>query len=130
MPQSTSQKLGFRSDTIAVVIGRAVSETRTLIGDLPEGATVVADAASADLVLLFVDELAGVTAAARAAHNRVRDGGRLWIAYRKGAGRRPGGGAEPLHRDTLQAALAAVGLEGVTLISLDETWSAMRVKAV
>ena len=35
---------------------------------------------------------------------------------------------EPLHRDSLRRALSAHNLEGVTLIALDDTWSAMRVK--
>lgn len=130
MAQTTSQKLGIHAETIAVVLGCPVEEVRELLGEVPDGAAVVADATSADLVLLFVDDVAEVTGSARSAYERVRDGGRLWIAYRKGASRRSSAGAEPLHRDTLQAALAALGLDGVALISLDETWSAMRVKAV
>jgi hypothetical protein len=37
-------------------------------------------------------------------------------------------GSDGLNRDTLQAALADHGLVGVTLVSLDSTWSAMRVR--
>lgn len=130
MAQSTSQKLGIRADSVTAVIGRGIDEARELLGELPVGAELVVDAASADLVLLFADDVHGVTSSARTAHERTRGGGRFWIAYRKGASRRSSGGAHPLHRDTLQAALAALGLDGVTLISLDEIWSAMRVKAV
>ena len=34
----------------------------------------------------------------------------------------------PLHRETLRALLAERGMDGVALISVDGTWSSMRVR--
>ncbi|HEX4402198.1 MAG TPA: hypothetical protein VHZ98_12820 [Galbitalea sp.] len=56
----------------------------------------------------------------------IATGGRLWVWYRKGA--KAHDGKVPLHRDTLQALLAEHGMDGVTLISVDDTWSSMRVR--
>jgi hypothetical protein len=59
----------------------------------------------------------------------VSPGGRLWVWYRKGANKTRALGSEtPLHRDTLQALLAEHGMDGVTLVSVDDVWSAMRIK--
>jgi len=48
----------------------------------------------------------------------------------EGASRRPASGGVLLLGDTLQLALAELRLGGVTRISLDDEWSAMRVKTV
>lgn len=131
MSQSSAQKLGMKPQTTTLVLGSSPADVASLLGDLPDGAVVVDRAESADLVLLFADDVASVRSEARAAFGRTAAAGRLWIAYRKGANRKPAAGtATPLHRDTLQATLAELALDGVSLISLDETWSAMRVKAV
>src|ERR1700761_8653518 len=74
------------------------------------------------IVVLVANSVEDVLEKARGAFEPVADGGRLWIAYRKGA--------KPLHRDTLQDALHQVGLDGVTLIALNDEWSAMRVRAL
>jgi hypothetical protein len=131
MAQSTAQKLGIRANTTTLVIGQSADFARELIGSLPEGASISADAPVAGMVVLFADDVATVSNSATSANERTDPTGRFWIAYRKGANRKPViGNPAPLHRDTLQAALARLGLDGVTLISLDDSWSAMRVKAV
>ena len=131
MAQLTAQKLGITPEATIVVLGQPLSQVSALLGPLPDGASIVDDAVSADIVLLFADDVAAVMNSARPAMNRLDAGGRIWIAYRKGANRKtPSGEPAPLHRDTMQAALAELGLDGVTLISIDDTWSAMRVKAV
>lgn len=55
----------------------------------------------------------------------LRPGGLLWVAYPKGK-------ALPtdLNRDVVRATLAEVGLEVVTQVAIDETWSALRAKPV
>ena len=49
----------------------------------------------------------------------------LWLAYPKGSSRKY---QADLKRDTLHALLAEYGLDGVSLVSLDADWSAMRFK--
>lgn len=140
MPQSTVQKLGIRAGMTVLVIGQPLEIANGLLGELPTDALVtdvpvtdvqvIEGAPTGGVVLLFADDVATVSTSARLGFERAADGGRFWIAYRKGANRKPAAGEPaPLHRDTLQGALAPLGLDGVTLVSLDDVWSAMRVKA-
>ena len=90
---------------------------------LPEGAELVDIRPGLDVVQVFVHDrsaLDGATAALRS----VRDGGLLWVCYPKG-GKKAG---TDLNRDLLWDALEKVGLTGVTLVSVDDTWSAMRFR--
>jgi len=128
----TAKKLGVRAGSRVMVIGMPVKEAEPLLGELLDGVQVSGDADSpADIVLLFADDLDAVREGAVRAHERVAGGGRLWIAYRKGATRKGVSRAagEPLHRDSLQRVLDEKGLVGVSLIAIDDIWSAMRVRA-
>ena len=93
-----------------------------VIGALPEGAEVAGED-PADLLLAFAGSRADLEAAGpeleRAAGARL-----LWVAYPKGGARQ----GTDLNRDVLQELLQARGLIGVSLIALDERWSAMRVR--
>ncbi len=51
----------------------------------------------------------------------------LWVAYPKGTSKKY---KSDYNRDTGHALMAKVGLDGVSLVSLDEDWSAMRFKKV
>ena len=121
MAMSAAQKLGIKPGMRVLVRGLPIAEAGDLVGALPAGATVVEDGDGVDLVLLFAGDLGAIRSDGRSAYELVGERGRFWIAYRKG-------GAE-LHRDTLQAAVAELGLDGVTLIALDAVWSAMRVRS-
>ncbi|HEY4269136.1 MAG TPA: hypothetical protein VGM94_13190 [Galbitalea sp.] len=128
MAQSTSQKLGIKPGMTVVATGLAGSAVEAILGSLPDAAMLSPAGPSADVALLFVDTLDDVRARASDAWSSVAPDRRLWVAYRKGASKRGMGAETPLHRDTLQAALAEVGLTGVTLVALDDVWSALRVK--
>lgn len=90
---------------------------------LPEGAALVDLQPGLDVVQVFVADQAALDRSA-AALRSVRDGGVLWVCYPKG-GRKAG---TDLNRDVLWEALGKVGLTGVTLVSVDDTWSAMRFR--
>lgn len=132
MAATTSQKLGIKPGTTTLVLGMSAADARGLIGDLPDGAELVDDAGTADLVLLFAASVTDVRSGVAGAWSKTASSGRCWVAYRKGASKSPAAasGEPALHRDTLQATLAEVGLDGVTLIAIDDTWSAMRIKRV
>ena len=51
--------------------------------------------------------------------------GLLWVSYPKGKAIKT-----DLNRDVVYRALQQMGLQTVSQVSIDETWSAMRVKAV
>ena len=75
-----------------------------------------------DGALIFVRSTRDLRAARDTARS-IKPDGLIWIAYPKG-----GGMETDLNRDVLREALAKQGLEGVSLVALDATWSAMRFK--
>jgi hypothetical protein len=116
-------KLGLRDGGRLAVRGLSRAEAVGVVGEMPDGARLDDEGrGDADVVVLFASDVEQVHADVAAAGALVAGGGRLWVAYRKG------GGPAALNRDTLQAALAPHGLVGVTLVSLDAAWSAMRVR--
>jgi len=90
---------------------------------LPEGAVLVDLQSGPDVVQVFARDRAALEQAAPALRS-VRDGGLLWVCYPKG-GKKAG---TDLNRDLLWEELGRVGLTGVTLVSVDDTWSAMRFR--
>jgi len=92
---------------------------------LPDGAEVVAEARPGlDFVQLFVRDQAALERDAGAAIAAVKPDGRLWICYPKGGVK----AGTDLNRDILWRLVEARGLVGVSLVAVDETWSAMRFR--
>ena len=127
---TVAQKLGIKAGMTVAVDGQPISDVRELLGELPADVAVgVRSATAVDQVVLAADGLSDLASMLPGVWAAVSPGGRLWVWYRKGANKAKVQGSEaPLHRDTLQALLAKHGMDGVTLISVDDTWSAMRVK--
>ncbi len=90
---------------------------------LPEGAELVDLRPGIDVLQVFAHDRAEL-ARSTGALTSVRDGGLLWVCYPKG-GRKAG---TDLNRDLLWEELGRAGLTGVTLVSVDDTWSAMRFR--
>jgi len=90
---------------------------------LPEGAELVDLQPGLDVVQVFAHDRAELGRAADAL-GAVRQGGLLWVCYPKG-GKKAG---TDLNRDLLWQELSRSGLTGVTLVAVDETWSALRVR--
>lgn len=128
---TAAKKLGIKLGAHLTVIGMAPDEVSTLLGGVPDGVTLNGGSSElSDIVLLFAADLEAVRCQVMTAHEQTAPSGRLWVAYRKGQSRKPDGQQpdEVLHRDTLQKVLGEHGLDGVTLIAIDDTWSAMRVR--
>jgi hypothetical protein len=127
---TVAQKLGIKPDTRIAIDGLSVDATANLVGESPDGVVLSArDGSPVDQLILVAESLSDVASQLSGVWYEIVDGGRLWVWYRKGASRSRAQGSEtPLHRDTLQAVLAEHGMDGVTLISIDDTWSSMRVR--
>jgi hypothetical protein len=100
----------------------------TRLGALPAGAVLVRKAgASADVIQLFVDsraELEANLAAAKAALASPKSS--LWVTNYKGTSKVK----TDIHRDSINAYAHTLGLEGVAMISIDDDWSALRLKLI
>lgn len=128
MASSNVKKLGLKEGETIRVSGLARSKAASLLAD--EALTFkVATSGAASVVLHFVAGLEDLDSVAEELGENADDG-RLWVAYPKGASRAHSSEdrGSVLHRDTLQSWLASHGLRVVMLVSLDDTWTAARVK--
>ena len=90
---------------------------------LPDGAELVDLQPGLDVVQVFARDRVELERSA-AALGSVREGGLLWVCYLKG-GKKAG---TDLNRDLLWQELGRSGLTGVTLVAVDDAWSAMRFR--
>ncbi len=92
---------------------------------LPEGAELRSDLSpDLDLVLLFVRSSADVQRLVPGVVDSLPLDRLLWVAYMKGGAR----AGTDLNRDILWKLMERYGLAGVSLVALDDTWSAMRFR--
>src|SRR5215472_8513158 len=90
---------------------------------LPDDTELVDVQPELDVLQVFAQDRAALDRVAPALRS-VRPGGLLWVCYPKG-GRKAG---TDLNRDLLWEAMSEHGLAGVTLVSVDDRWSAMRFR--
>jgi len=91
---------------------------------LPDGAGVVKSAsATVDVLQVLVRDSAELQKLDRKVLQRVKPDGALWICYPKA-----GKNSTDLSRDVLWKAMEKKGIVGVTLVAIDDTWSAMRFR--
>lgn len=96
------------------------------LGQLPEGAAVVASPApgSLDALVLFVKSMAELQAQAQEAGSLVKYDGLFWVAYPKKTSKIK----TDINRDTGWEFLKSLGYAGVGMVAMDETWSIMRYR--
>lgn len=122
--KTTAERLLIKPRARVHVAGE-VADGAARLGPLPAGASLVDATARADAVVLFARNSADVTAHLPAAARAAGPDGLLWLAYPKGTS----GLRTDLGRDTMTTLTDPIaGLTGVTLVSIDEVWSAMRLR--
>src|SRR4051812_48740015 len=92
---------------------------------LPANAAVVPSGPSRDAVIAFARDDVELRRIAPQAIKSAKRDGLLWLAYPKGTAKTK----TDLNRDILREVVAERhGLQGVSLIAVDATWSAMRFR--
>jgi len=120
------KKLGIKAG-YRVLLLNAPDDWRSQLGALPDGATLAeTPEGEFDCVLLFAPSKADLARRAITAIAALRPGMLLWIAYPKKSSKRN----TDLSRDVGWVVVHAAGWQGVSLIALDEVWSAMRVRPI
>jgi len=91
-------------------------------------ATLLAERSSqpADVVLLFVLNRSELEARLEKAKKIASPNGAIWLAYPKGTSTLK----SDVNRDTIREYAKTRGLETVSLVSIDNTWSCLRLKTV
>jgi hypothetical protein len=81
---------------------------------------------AAPFILAFTLSLAQAKKAAASAKKALAEDGSFWMAYPKGSSKKY---KKPdINRDSAHALLQAMGFDGVSLVAIDDDWSAMRFK--
>jgi hypothetical protein len=97
------------------------------LAPLPDGAAFAPRSdGTYDCVQLFVRDRAELERHAQQAVDSLRPDGLLWISFPKGSSKQQ----RDLTRDTGWDSIRALGFQGVSLIAVDDTWSAMRFRPV
>jgi hypothetical protein len=78
------------------------------------------------LAIAFVKSRAEAMAAATATRNALVSDGIFWLVYPKGTSKKYP--KVDVNRDTGTVAVEGLGFKGVTMVAIDEDWSAMRYK--
>ena len=78
-----------------------------------------------DFILAFVRSRADVEKAANVVSKALMEKGVFWMAYPKGTSRKY---KADINRDTAHVLMGEKGFDGVSLVAIDEDWSAMRFK--
>ncbi len=122
LPQRLQIKPGQR-----IAILNAPEGYRQLLGQLP-AQVIVLDTLKGefDLIQAFFTDRALLRDEALTLKRALKPGGILWISYPKLSSSTQ----SDLSRDVLWQAVAPAGLRPVAQISVDETWSAVRLKPI
>jgi hypothetical protein len=119
--KSVAERLQVKGDRRLAMIGASAALDKTV------GASKVrADAAKADVVLLFAADREALDKNLPKLLKTIPTTSILWIAYPKLSSKL----AADLSRDVIHALAPKYGLDTVSQIAIDEDWSALRLKRV
>ena len=79
-----------------------------------------------DVIQLFVANRAELEAQLPGLKLLLAPKGMIWVTYHKGTSKVK----TDINRDSINAYAHSIGLEGVAMISIDEDWSALRLKLI
>jgi hypothetical protein len=100
---------------------------RSRIGALPPNASVLKPGgAPAEVIQVFVKSRAELEAELPKLKRALAQNGLLWVTYAKGTSKMKG----DINRDSIAAYARTIGMEGVSMISIDDDWSALRLKVL
>ncbi|HTA17019.1 MAG TPA: hypothetical protein VK786_04670 [bacterium] len=117
------KKLFFKGQSPTLVLN-VPTEAKPLLAAFGPSVLTAAKGKAAFVLAYTVDE-AAATKLAKAAPKFLEPGAVFWVAYPKGSSKKY---KADINRDSLNALMEGFGFDGVSLVALDEDWSAMRYK--
>ena len=96
------------------------------LGALPAGVKLLKSHGTADLIQLFVKSRAELERELPKLKRALAPGALLWVTYPKVTSRMKG----DINRDSIAAYARTVGMDGVSMVSVDDDWSALRLKVL
>jgi hypothetical protein len=124
MALDLAHKLLIKTDSRVLLLNAPIGYAKKL-EPLPAGATLTDKrGGSADVVVAFVRDSAELKRLATS-FGAFEEDAVLWVCYPKGGAK----AGTDLDRNSLHAAMEKHELAGVSLVAVDDTWSAMRFRA-
>jgi len=97
------------------------------LGQLPVGTIILNDSSClVEVIQVFVLNRSELEAQLTRLKGLLAPKGMLWVTYHKGTSKVKSN----INRDTINAYAGSLGLQGVAMISIDDDWSALRLKMV
>jgi hypothetical protein len=124
--KSVAQKLLIEEGYQVLLIDAPKCYLSALRAECPQATISAKKTGEVDLIQLFVSSDAELRKILPTLTDRLRPKGLLWVTYPKGTS----GIAADLNRDTIRKYAGTVGLQVVSVIAVDEVWSALRLKVV
>jgi hypothetical protein len=125
VPEKTNAQKLLIKESHRVLFLHPPQNNADLLGPLPAGVEIVKGMETpVDFILAYIVDRKELEKHLAQLKGLLKPNGLLWIAYYKGTAKTK----TDINRDSIRAYGHSLGLEGVTLISLDDDWSAMRFK--
>lgn len=118
------QKLSLKEDEKAIFIN-APKNYLDKIGEIPKDVKLLQKLdEQMDFIQIFVQNRAELEEFPPKLKANLKTKGKLWITYYKGTSKHK----TDINRDNINSYALSLGLKGVFMISIDDDWSALRVK--
>ncbi len=128
--KTPAQKLLIKPG-MSLVVANPPADFSQLLGGLPQDVQTfsvpeqpLSSAQPADMVLAFIQNRQELEAQLSELQAALKPQGISWIAYHKGTSKTK----TDINRDSINSYAQTIGLQGVAMISIDEDWSALRLK--
>ena len=124
--KSVAQKLLFK-ETYTVLLLNEPENYRVTLGELPAKVTILTEAKGlVDLAQVFITSKKEMEATVKKLRVNLKPSSLIWLTYPKGTSRVKA----DINRDIIREYVEANGFKTVALVSVDDTWSALRLKVV
>ncbi len=121
-----AQKLQIKPGR-SVLLVKAPSDYESSLDDLPDGVTVSKEfKGPVDIIQVFVENRQELEDQLAKLKPLLAPKGIVWVTYHKGTSKVK----TDINRDSIWAYAKTIGMEAVAQISIDDDWSAMRLKVV
>jgi len=124
--KSIAQKLFIKPGNKVLLVNPPAGYL-TQMGQLPEGTILLSDSSClVEVIQVFVINRTELEAQLPKLKDLLAPKGMIWVTYHKGTSKVK----TDINRDTINAYAGSLGLQGVAMISIDDDWSALRLKLI
>jgi hypothetical protein len=124
--KSIAQKLSIKLDNKFLLVDPPDGYLAKL-GEMPKGVIILSDSSClVEAIQVFVVNRAELESQLPRLKQLLAPRGMLWVTYHKGTSKVK----TDINRDSINAYASSLGLQGVAMISIDDDWSALRLKHV